>query len=167
MSTHEGRADGAPPEPGAQAGRPAGPDSDPGPQAGPQAESQSGPGAGHGAPGTGPVNISGVSGGAISIGAHSQAVSYNQAPPQTDEATLALLQAVRALRTELRALRTTDETTAVDGELEEIEDEITRTGQAGSGRLAALRDRLETGAGVVGLLASATTVAQAVAQVLG
>jgi hypothetical protein len=110
-----------------------------------------------------------MSGGAIATGAHGSAVSYGHAapPPQTDEATLALLEAVRALRADMRVLAASEETAAVDGELGEIEGEITRTGRAGQGRLARLRDRLDAGASAVGLLASATAVVQAAAQILG
>ncbi|OEV30181.1 hypothetical protein AN219_12350, partial [Streptomyces nanshensis] len=119
--------------------------------------------------GGGPVNIGSMSGGAIATGAHGRAVSYSHTapPPQTDAATLALLEAVRALRADMRVLAATDETAAVDGELGEIEGEITRTGRAGAGRLAPLRDRLQAGASAVGMLASATAVVQAAAQVLG
>ncbi|OEV13599.1 hypothetical protein AN218_02780 [Streptomyces nanshensis] len=110
-----------------------------------------------------------MSGGAIATGAHGQAVSHSHAapPPQTDEATLALLEAVRALRADMRVLASSGETAAVGGELDEIEGEITRTGRAGTGRLARLRERLETGASAVGLLASATAVVESAAQILG
>ncbi|SCK28025.1 hypothetical protein [Streptomyces sp. WMMB 322] len=118
--------------------------------------------------GGGAVHIGNMSGGAVATGAHGRATSYGRAaPPQTDEATLALLEAVRALRADMRVLAATDETTAVDGELGEIEGEITRTGRAGPGRLTRLRERLETGASAVGMLASAAAVVQAAAQVLG
>lgn len=121
--------------------------------------------------GGGPVHIGNMSGGSIATGAQGRAVSYSYTyaapPPHTDEATLALLEAVRALRTDMRVLAPSDETAAVDGELDEIEGEITRTGRAGPGGLARLRDRLEAGASAVGLLASATAVAQAAAQILG
>lgn len=119
--------------------------------------------------GGGPVHIGNMSGGAIATGAQGRAVSYSYAapPPGTDEATLALLEAVRALRADMRVLAPSDETAAVDGELGGIEGEITRTGRAGPGGLARLRDRLEAGASAVGLLASATAVAQAAAQILG
>ncbi|RAJ71765.1 hypothetical protein K378_00585 [Streptomyces sp. Amel2xB2] len=119
--------------------------------------------------GGGAVHIGSMSGGAIATGAHGQAVSHSHAapPPQTDEAMLALLEAVRALRTDMRVLASSGETAAVGGELDEIEDEITRTGRAGTGRLARLRERLETGASAVGLLASATAVVESAAQILG
>lgn len=141
----------------------------PEPEPGPEPETERGAAGRESGGGGGPVNIGSMSGGAIATGAHGRAVSYGHPapPPQTDEATLALLQAVRALRADLRVLTASDETAAVDGELDEIEGEITRTGQAGSGRVSALRDRLRTGASAVGLLASATTVVQAAAQVLG
>ncbi|NLU72333.1 hypothetical protein HCC61_06500 [Streptomyces sp. HNM0575] len=118
--------------------------------------------------GGGAVHIGTMTGGAIATGAQGQATSYSGAvPPGADEATLALLEAVRALRADMRVLAATEETAAVDGELGEIEGEITRTGRAGEGRLARLRDRLEAGASAVGLLASSAAVVQAVAQVLG
>jgi hypothetical protein len=60
-----------------------------------------------------------------------------------------------------------DETRDVGGELDRIEGEITRTGQADRGRLERLRERLESGSTAVGALASAATVVQAVAGVLG
>ncbi|MGH3325999.1 MAG: hypothetical protein ACRDOV_16460 [Streptomyces sp.] len=128
-------------------------------------EHDAGAGAGGG------VHIGSMSGGAIATGKHGQASStsytYNAPPQQTDEATCALLEAVRALRTDMRVLAATDETRDVDGELGEVEGEITRTGRADPGRLARLRDRLEAGATAIGLLASAATVVQAAAQVLG
>lgn len=119
--------------------------------------------------GGGAVHIGNMSGGAIASGAHGQATSYSYAapPPQPDEATLALLEAVRALRADLRARAHDNEIASVDGELAAVEGEITSTGRAGPGRLAGLRDRLEASASVVGLLASATAVVQAAAQVLG
>ncbi|QPP06913.1 hypothetical protein G4Z16_11540 [Streptomyces bathyalis] len=119
--------------------------------------------------GGGAVHIGNMSGGAIATGAHGRATSYGSPVPPagTDEATLALLEAVRALRADMRVLAATAETAAVDGELVEIEGEITRTGSAGPGRVARLRDRLEAGASAVGMLASAAAVVQAAAQVLG
>ena len=120
-------------------------------------EPASGPVQGRPAGGGGAVHIGNMSGGAVATGAYGRATSYGKAvpPPQTDEATLALLEAVRALRADMRVLAPTDETAAFDGELGEIEGEITRTGSAASGRVARLRDRLATGASAVGMLASA------------
>ena len=117
----------------------------------------------------GAVHIGSMSGGAIATGRHGRATSYTGSapPPQTDEATRALLEAVRTLRTQMELLAADDDTRDVDGELNEIEGEITRTGRADRGRLARLRERLESGSTVVGALASAATVVQAAAGVLG
>ena len=119
--------------------------------------------------GGGSVHIGSMSGGAIATGRHGKATStsYTGNGPQTDEATLALLAAVRDLRADMGVLAASDETRAVGGELDEVEGEITRTGRADATRLARLRERLEPGATAIGLLASAATVVQAVGQVLG
>ncbi|WP_181766094.1 hypothetical protein [Streptomyces albidus (ex Kaewkla and Franco 2022)] len=121
--------------------------------------------------GGGAVHIGSISGGSVATGRHGRATStsytYNSPPQQTDEATLALLEAVRALRADMSVLAASDETRGVDGELGEIEGEIARTGRTDPTRLARLRERLESGASAIGLLASAATVAQAAAQVLG
>ncbi|MFC4492713.1 hypothetical protein ACFPA8_00995 [Streptomyces ovatisporus] len=119
--------------------------------------------------GGGAVHIGSMSGGAIATGRYGRATSYTYSapPPQTDEATRVLLDAVRTLRTHMEVLAATDETREVDGELDEIEGEITRTGRADRGRLARLRERLESGSTAVGALASAVTVVQAAAGVLG
>lgn len=121
--------------------------------------------------GGGSVNIGTMSGGAVATGRHGSATStsytYNSPPQQTDEATLALLEAVRALRADVGALAASDDTRGVSGELDEIEGEITRTGRADPTRVSRLRQLLESGASAVGLLASAAAVVQAAAQVLG
>lgn len=135
----------------------------------PGPEEQAGERAREAGGGGGPVHIGSMSGGSIATGRHGQATSYtfNTPPQQTDEATRALLEAVRALRTDMRVLAPTDETRDVDGQLDEIEGEITRTGRADPGRLARLRERLESGATAIGALASAMTVVQTAAGVLG
>jgi hypothetical protein len=119
--------------------------------------------------GGGAVHIGSMSGGAIATGSHGRATSHTRqgGPASADEATAALLEAVRALRADMRVLAANDDTRAVDGELDEIEGEITRTGRADRGRLDRLRERLQSGSTAVGALASAVTVAQAAAGVLG
>ncbi|SCK15648.1 hypothetical protein H181DRAFT_01056 [Streptomyces sp. WMMB 714] len=117
----------------------------------------------------GSVHIGSMSGGAIATGRYGQATSHTYAapPPQTDEATRAVLDAVRDLRRQMEVFAASDETRDVGGELDRIEGEITRTGRADRGRLERLRERLESGSTAVGALASAATVVQAVAGVLG
>lgn len=120
---------------------------------------------GHG----GSVHITSMSGGAISTGSHGSATSYSYTapPPQTDESVRALLEAVRTLRADMRVLAATDETRDVEGQLADVEGAITRAGHADPDRLARLRDRLSSGATAIGALASAATVVQTIAQILG
>lgn len=125
-------------------------------------------GSGGAAAGGGAVHIGSMSGGAIATGGYGRAVSHvHHGGPAQDEATAALLEAVRKLRTDMRVLAATDDTRAVDGELGEIEGEITRTGRAGPDRLSRLRTLLETGGTAAGALASAAAVVEAAAGVLG
>ncbi|HEV7625575.1 MAG TPA: hypothetical protein VGO89_03665, partial [Streptomyces sp.] len=69
--------------------------------------------------GGGAVHIGSMSGGAVATGRHGKATStsytYNSPPQQTDEATRALLEAVRALRTDMGVLAATEETRGMDG----------------------------------------------------
>ena len=117
----------------------------------------------------GTFHVGSVTGGAVSFGAHSKAV-YHEAPqggPALDEATAALLEAVRGLRGELSALAASDATQEAGRELAAAEEEITATGRTGADRLRRLRELAAPGATAVGALASAATVAQAAAQLLG
>jgi hypothetical protein len=112
--------------------------------------------------------VQSVSGGAVSLGPGSTATNYaGTAGPALDETTAALLAAVRALGGELAGLAASDATQEARRELAETEREITETGRATPDRLRRLGELVAPGATVLGLLASAATVAQAVGQLLG
>ncbi|MCT2592491.1 hypothetical protein LHJ74_21705 [Streptomyces sp. N2-109] len=119
-----------------------------------------------GGAGGGTVHITSMSGGAIATGPYGHAAHYAAPQGATDEATRALLEAVDTLREHIRLLQPTEETAEVDGELEEVQGDIARTGRADSSRLERLRARLEAGATAVGGLASAAAVTQAVGELM-
>ncbi|MEU1042434.1 hypothetical protein [Streptomyces sp. NPDC005907] len=102
---------------------------------------------------------------AVSFGDHGRA-EYHEAPrgPAADEATEALLDAVRSLRDHLRLLTESSGAAGLDGELAVVQGEIERTGAADPQRLGRLRLRLETAAAAVAGLASTAAVVQAIAQ---
>ncbi|MFI1964102.1 hypothetical protein ACH429_08190 [Streptomyces pathocidini] len=118
--------------------------------------------------GGGVFHVGQVSGGAVSFGAHSQAHYHEGAKgPQPDETTAKLLEAVSALKRDLAALAASEATQEAGRELAETEREIAGTGRVTPDRLHRLGELLAPGASAVGLLASAATVAQVVAQLLG
>ncbi|MGW5175706.1 hypothetical protein ACWERY_15260 [Streptomyces sp. NPDC004082] len=101
---------------------------------------------------------------AVSFGDHGRA-EYREAPrTAADEATEALLEAVRTLREHLPLLTRTEGTAVLDGELAVVQGEIERTGEVDPQRLGRLRLRLETAAAAVAGLASTAAVVQAIAQ---
>lgn len=105
------------------------------------------------------VHIGDVSQSTFAIGSHARAESHHGAPVQRDEAAEELLAAVRELRADLSRMRHSDETTELDAVLADTEEEITRTGTAGAGRLQRLREVLTDAGTVLTLFASAGTVA--------
>lgn len=112
-----------------------------------------------------------VSGKAVAIGDHSSATNY-EAPGgrgPADEDTAALLEALRALRGEFEAapLAPTDATREADRELAAAEEEIASTGEATPGLLQRLQALVVPGEAVLGLLASAASVAEAVQKLVG
>jgi hypothetical protein len=104
----------------------------------------------------------------VSFGDHGRA-EYRETPraAAADEATEALLDAVRTLREHLRLLTESAGTTGLDGELAVVQGEIERTGQVDPARLGRLRQLLETAAAAVAGLASTAAVVQVIAQFTG
>ncbi|MGY0492256.1 hypothetical protein [Streptomyces sp. WG-D5] len=132
---------------------------------GEQAEQQSGAGSGA------KFQFGQVSGKAVAIGDHSSATNYEAPSGKApgDELTAALLEALRALRGELESapFARTDATRDADRELAEAEAEIAETGQATPGLLQRLQTLVVPGEAVLGLLASAASVAEAVQKLVG
>ncbi|MDN0195247.1 hypothetical protein [Streptomyces sp. S.PNR 29] len=95
----------------------------------------------------------------FAIGSHAHAESHHGISAPRDEAAEELLKAVRELRADLTRVRQSEETAQLDTALAETEDEISRTGRAGEGRLQRLRDLLGDAQTVLTLFASAGTVA--------
>jgi hypothetical protein len=123
----------------------------------------SGGGSGDGG-GGGSTHIGSISNSAVSTGSHGRA-EYHAAPSTADDVQL-LLEAVRALRRDMRVLTASGETAAVDGELAAVQGEIERTGSPDPGRLGRLRELLTTGATAVGAIASAAAVTEAIGKLL-
>ncbi|MGW5249786.1 hypothetical protein ACWEQN_39600 [Streptomyces sp. NPDC004129] len=120
--------------------------------------------------GTGNVSIGGdMSGGAINTGAHGSAADNRQwgTAPVADQAYEELLGAVRELRSHLPLLVRSPEVDELEGELTDVEDEITSTGRTGHSRLERLRGLVQGGVSAVSGLASALAVAQAVSDLVG
>ncbi|MFD9817330.1 hypothetical protein [Streptomyces sp. NPDC059080] len=105
--------------------------------------------------------------GALAIGNGNTVTQNSGAGPATDPAHEELLRAVRELRQDLSRAVSTPQIDALGGELAETETEIAAQGAAGAGRLARLRTALADAGSVVGLLASGTAVAEAVAALVG
>lgn len=115
----------------------------------------------------GAITIGVMSGGAVASGTGARAVDASQRQTAPEGAAGELLEAVRELREHLRILTPSDDVRTVDGELAQVEEELTDTGGADRGRLARLRERLELGSTAAAGLASAAGVAQAIGQMLG
>ncbi|TSB16594.1 hypothetical protein OG422_19565 [Streptomyces sp. NBC_01525] len=105
--------------------------------------------------------------GAVAIGNNNTVTQNSGAGPVTDPAHEELLRAVRELRQDLSRAVATPQIDALGGELAETETEIATQGAAGAGRLARLRTALADAGSVIGLLASGTAVAEAVAALVG
>ncbi|MFE6780342.1 hypothetical protein [Streptomyces sp. NPDC057702] len=105
------------------------------------------------------IHIGEVSGSTFAIGSHAEARSYHGATPPRDEATAQLLAALRHLRADLSDAEPADGSADLDAALADAEDEITRTGSAGEGRLRRLRTLLGDAVAVSTVAASAATVA--------
>ncbi|GHA08233.1 hypothetical protein ACFOOM_05535 [Streptomyces echinoruber] len=106
------------------------------------------------------VRIGDVSHSTFAVGSHAHAESHHGTAPARDEATEELLRAVRELREDLRRVRADEHTAALDEELARTEDEIGRTGEAGPSRRERLRALLGDSQALLGVLASAGTVAR-------
>ncbi|CAM5302480.1 hypothetical protein ACFV83_16155 [Streptomyces pharetrae] len=105
------------------------------------------------------VRIGDVSHSTFAIGSQARAESHHGTASQRDPAAEELLAAVRALRADLTRVRADGRTAQLDAELAETEDEITRTGAVGQGRLQRLRQLLTDSEALVSLIASAGAVA--------
>ncbi|MFT2014264.1 hypothetical protein ACMA1D_00215 [Streptomyces sp. 796.1] len=105
------------------------------------------------------IHIGEVSGSTFAIGSHAEARSYHGTGAAPDQATDDLLTALRELRAELSRAEPTDGSADLDAALADAEDEITRTGSAGEGRLRRLRALLGDAVAVSAVAASAATVA--------
>ncbi|MCS0604771.1 hypothetical protein NX794_26665 [Streptomyces sp. LP11] len=103
------------------------------------------------------VSIGDVSHSTFAIGAHSHAESHHgtTATPGDQE----LLAAVRELRADLARVRATAQTAELDAALADTEGEIARTGQATPTRRERLRELLGDSQALLGVLASAATLA--------
>ncbi|MBU7596248.1 hypothetical protein JGS22_000995 [Streptomyces sp. P38-E01] len=104
------------------------------------------------------VNIGDVSGSTFAIGSHARAET-NHGAGTRDESSEELLVAVRELRADLTRVRASPQTADLDATLADTEEEIARTGSAGEGRLARLRELLSSEASLATVLASAGAVA--------
>ncbi|MER6011304.1 hypothetical protein [Streptomyces bluensis] len=113
------------------------------------------------------VRIGDVSHSTFAIGSHAHAESHHGTGGTGDAAAEELLKAVRELRADLTRVRADERTRALDAELADTEDEISRTGTVGESRLQRLRRLLADSEALVSLLASAGAVAGAVAGLLG
>lgn len=103
------------------------------------------------------VRIGDVSGSTFAIGSHAHAESHQHGTgtPADQE----LLAAVRKLRADLARVRATEQTAALGEALADTEAELTRTGQASPTRRERLREVLADSQALLGVLASAGTVA--------
>ncbi|TQF07028.1 hypothetical protein E6W39_38650 [Kitasatospora acidiphila] len=105
-----------------------------------------------------------MTGGAVASGPGAQALDNSV---QRIEASSELLAAVRVLRGQLRLAGPGEETSALDAQLDEAEEEIATTGLVRRDRLQRLRERLELGASTVAGLSSAAALVQQIAQLSG
>ncbi|MEU6931748.1 hypothetical protein [Streptomyces sp. NPDC046385] len=124
-------------------------------------------GQGRNRPAAGGISITNTQGN-VTVGDHNT-VSYTVqgTQPDRDPAQEELLQAIRRLRADLGGVVASEQTTALDAELSDAEDEIEGTGAAGTGRLTRLRQALTDAGAVTGILASGVAVVQAVGALLG
>ncbi|MDG9720928.1 hypothetical protein [Streptomyces sp. DH24] len=105
------------------------------------------------------VRIGRADNSSFAFGDHARAETRNTTSAGRDETAEELLAAVRELRADLTRLRQSEETARLDEALADTEGEITRTGTAGEGRLARLREVLTDAQNIVTLFASAGAVA--------
>ncbi|MFD9910772.1 hypothetical protein [Streptomyces sp. NPDC059063] len=110
------------------------------------------------------VNINAINGGSQAFGDHGRAESTNYTTVVASQEYASLLTAVRGLRRGLGQEERTPEDDALDGELADVEGEITRTGRSGGGPLRRLRDRLADYAPAATTAGAVTAVLQALAQ---
>ncbi|MFF7858836.1 hypothetical protein [Streptomyces sp. NPDC007904] len=105
------------------------------------------------------VSIGRADNSSFAFGDHARAETRNAAPAARDESAEQLLAAVRELRADLARLRENEQAARLDETLAETEEEITRTGAAGEGRLRRLREVLTDAQSILTLFASAGAVA--------
>ncbi|GAA3851172.1 hypothetical protein [Streptomyces sedi] len=104
------------------------------------------------------VSIGSVSDSTFAIGSHAEATSHHGTAPANGDDTERLLAALRELRADLTTVRASQQTAELDEALADAEDEITRTGSAGEGRLRRLRELLTDAASLTTVLTSAGAV---------
>ncbi|WP_079191256.1 hypothetical protein [Streptomyces sp. CB00455] len=112
----------------------------------------------------GDVGIGAMTAGAAAAGPDAIAVDASTGPVGTVQDLRA---AVGVLREQLRLLGSGAEAAEIDHHLAEAQAEIESSGRVRPERLQWLRDHLELGATATAALASAATVAQQIAQILG
>ncbi|MET8895332.1 hypothetical protein [Streptomyces albogriseolus] len=105
------------------------------------------------------VSIGRADNSSFAFGAHARAETHNSAAPVRDESAEQLLAAVQELRADLARLRENEQVARLDTTLADTEEEITRTGTAGEGRIQRLREALTDTQSILTLFASAGTVA--------
>jgi hypothetical protein len=105
------------------------------------------------------ISIGDVSQSTFAIGDHAHAESHHGTSAPRDAAAEELLLAVRELRADLARVRADDRTARLDAALADTEDEITRTGRATPSRRERLRGLLDDSQALLGVLASAATLA--------
>ncbi|MGW6394567.1 hypothetical protein ACWFR1_29590 [Streptomyces sp. NPDC055103] len=117
--------------------------------------------------GNGGIHVTNT-GGNVTIGDNNTVTStVSGAQPARDPQQEELLQAIRKLRADLGGVVASEQTTTLDEELADAQDEIEGTGRAGTGRLTRLRQALLDAGTVTGILASGVAVGQAVGALLG
>lgn len=105
------------------------------------------------------VTMGDVSHSTFAIGSHARAESRHGGPAARDEASEELLAAVRELRADLTRMRASGQTAELDTVLAETEEELVSAGQADPTRLQRLRQLLTDSESLVGLVASAGSLA--------
>ncbi|MUT92590.1 hypothetical protein [Streptomyces sp. Z38] len=105
------------------------------------------------------VSIGRADNSSFAFGANARAETHNTTAPARDETAEQLLAAVRELRQDLARLRENEQVARLDSTLADTEEEITRTGTAGEGRIQRLREALTDAQSVLTLFSSAGAVA--------
>ncbi|MDH6225427.1 MULTISPECIES: hypothetical protein [Streptomyces] len=105
------------------------------------------------------VRFGDVTGSTFAVGSHARAESHHHAAGRERVEDQELLEALRELRSELAGRPESPAVTGINEAIDEAEEEITRTGRAGEGRRARLRERLESAEGITSWITAAAAVA--------